>query len=80
MNSTDLERYITNLNSYGGNTGIFNQTGQPAISLPLHWTPEGLPMGAQRSAAFGNDALLFSLSGQIEEAKPWKDTNAPLHA
>ncbi len=55
------------------NTQIFNQTGQPAVSLPLHMSPAGLPIGVQFSAAYGEDALLIRLSTQIESASPWMD-------
>ena len=53
------------------NTQLFNQTGQPAISLPLHWTPEGLPVGVQLAAAMGGEDLLLRVSSQIEAAAPW---------
>lgn len=53
------------------NTQLFNQTGQPAVSLPLHMSPDGLPIGVQLSAGFGEDALLIRLSAQLEEAAPW---------
>jgi amidase len=55
------------------NTQLFNQTGQPAISLPLHMTPEGLPVGVQFVARYADDALLIRLASQIEAASPWKD-------
>jgi amidase len=53
------------------NTQVWNMTGQPAMSLPLHWTPEGLPIGVQIAGAFGAEEQLFSLAGQIEGAQPW---------
>lgn len=55
------------------NTQLFNQTGQPAISLPLHWTLSGLPIGMQFVAPFGDEATLFRLAGQLEKARPWSD-------
>lgn len=68
------------LGAYMGNTSLFNQTGQPSISLPLAWSDDGLPIGIMLSAAFGNDALLFRLAGQLEKARPWFDRRAPHHA
>ncbi len=49
----------------------FNASGQPAASLPLHWTADGLPVGVQIAAAFGDDERLIALCRQIEQARPW---------
>ncbi len=51
----------------------FNVTGQPAISLPLHWNSAGLPIGVQLVAAYGREDVLFRIAAQLEQAKPWAD-------
>jgi len=61
-------------------TRPFNITGQPAISLPLHWTPEGLPVGVQLVAAMGREDLLIRIASQIEQAQPWVSRRPPVHA
>jgi amidase len=50
---------------------LFNVTGQPAMSVPLHWTEGGLPMGTHVVGRFGDEETLFSLAGQLERARPW---------
>ena len=52
-------------------TQLANLTGTPAVSVPLHWTPEGLPIGVQFIAAFGEEAKLLQLGAQLEQAAPW---------
>ena len=52
-------------------TPIANMTGQPAVSLPLFWNGDGLPIGVQCTAAFGAEEVLFDLAGQLERARPW---------
>ena len=61
-------------------TPPFNVTGQPAISLPLHWSDGGLPIGVQLVAAYGREDLLLRVAAQLEEARPWSQRVPPLHA
>ncbi len=58
-------------------TSAWNVTGMPAVSLPLHWTPEGLPVGVMLAARPAQDELLLALSAQIEAAAPWADRRPP---
>jgi len=58
----------------------FNISGQPAISLPLHWNREGLPIGVQLVAAYGREDVLLRVAAQLEQAFPWKDKRPPIHA
>ena len=52
-------------------TPVFNVTGQPCMSMPLHWNNAGLPIGMHFVGRFGDDATLFRLAGQLERAQPW---------
>jgi amidase len=59
-------------------TALYNVSGQPAVSLPLHWNAEGLPIGVMLAGRMGEEATLISLSAQIEAARPWKDRHPPI--
>jgi amidase len=61
-------------------TAQFNMTGQPAVSLPLHWTEAGLPVGVQLVAAYGREDLLVRVAAQLEQAAPWAGRRPPVHA
>jgi amidase len=65
---------------YATFTAVFNQSGQPAISLPLHRTASGLPVGTQFVAAYGREDLLIRLAAQLEKEVRWADERAPVHA
>ena len=57
---------------------VYNATGLPAITLPLHVSDSGLPVGVMLGAGFGEEALLFRLSGQLETACPWAERHPPV--
>jgi amidase len=61
-------------------TAQFNMTGQPAVSLPLHLTPDGLPVGVQLVAAYGREDLLVQVASQLEQAAPWDQRHPQVHA
>jgi len=61
-------------------TPAFNITGQPAISLPLHWNAGGLPIGVHLVAAYGREDLLIRVASQLEQARPWADRLPPVYA
>jgi len=58
-------------------TALFNVTGQPAMSVPLCFSSDGLPIGMQFAARFGGEATLFRLAGQLERVNPWFDRLPP---
>ncbi len=54
-------------------TAIVNMTGQPAVNVPLHWSPDGLPIGSMLVGRPADEGTLISLSAQLEQARPWRD-------
>jgi amidase len=76
----DLEVFSDRLRAFMPFTQIFNVTGQPAASLPLHWNEDGLPIGVQFAARYGDEATLFRLASQLEAAAPWQDKRPAVQA
>jgi amidase len=59
-------------------TSPFDITGQPSVSLPLHWNDAGLPIGVQLTAAYGREDVLLRVGAQLEDAAPWRDRHPPI--
>ena len=68
----------TGLLPYSPFTAVFNATGQPAMSVPLSWSREGLPIGIHIAGRFGDDETLMALAAELEQASPWFDRRPPI--
>jgi amidase len=71
--SSDVEKWLEKLMGFIPYTYLSNVTGQPAMSVPLGQSKDGLPIGCHFTARYGEEELLFSLAGQLEQAAPWRD-------
>jgi amidase len=58
-------------------TALYNVSGQPAVTLPLYWNADGLPIGVMLAGRMAEEATLISLSAQVEAARPWQDRHPP---
>ena len=76
----DVDAYWDRLFRFIPFTPQQNFSGQPAISLPMHWSDDGLPIGIQLAAGFGDEATLLRVASQLERAAPWADRIPPVHA
>jgi Asp-tRNA(Asn)/Glu-tRNA(Gln) amidotransferase A subunit family amidase len=71
MNSTDMKTYVQRFSRYSGWCALFNATGQPSISLPIHQSGDGLPIGVMFSARWGADGELLKLAHALEQQVQW---------
>ncbi|MEX0954534.1 MAG: amidase [Rhizobiaceae bacterium] len=67
----DVESFLTKLFGLAPYAAPFNASGQPAISLPLHWSADGLPIGVHLAGRYGEDVTVLALAAQLEQAQPW---------
>lgn len=68
---------IERMSAFGDHTTVHNLAGAPAMSVPLHWTQSGLPVGMQFAARRGQERMLFELAYELETARPWADRRPP---
>lgn len=79
-NDPDVERFLGRSRNLIPFTPIANVIGAPAMNVPLHWNRDGLPIGTQFIGRFGDEAMLFRLAAQLEEARPWARRRPPTSA
>jgi amidase len=75
-----FDTLVARLKEYVGYTPLHNIAGAPAMSVPLHWTEAGLPVGTMFSARAGQERMLFELAYELEAARPWAQRTPPVHA
>ncbi|MEO0721977.1 MAG: amidase [Pseudomonadota bacterium] len=78
LSPENVDDYGVAVTTFAPWCAFFNQIGAPAMSVPLHWTAETLPIGMMFGARCGEEELLFSLAGQLEKAAPWAHRRPPV--
>jgi len=78
MMADDLDAYGREVGYFTSFTATANLAGNPAASLPLHWTPDGLPVGVQLIGRYGDEATVLRVSAQLEQERPWFQCRPPL--
>ncbi|MBX9746819.1 MAG: amidase, partial [Hyphomonadaceae bacterium] len=74
----DLKEFDRRQAATFGFTPPFNMTGQPSLSLPLHQSASNLPIAMMFTGAYGDEATLYRLAGQLEKEMPWIDRKPPI--
>ncbi len=81
LSPADRDAWVEAVSSFGPYCAIYNMTGQPAMSVPVHWTVETrLPIGTMFAGRFGDESTLFRLAGQLEQIRPWWNERPPISA
>ncbi|MEM1150621.1 MAG: amidase [Pseudomonadota bacterium] len=78
LNPENVDAYGEAVTTFAPWCALFNQIGAPAMSVPLHWSSNDLPIGMMFGARCGQERDLFALAGQLERAKPWADRRPPI--
>ena len=73
-----FDELVPRIGDYADYTVLHNIVGAPAMSVPLHWTADGLPVGSQFAARIGDERTLFELAYELEEAEPWRGRRPPV--
>jgi Asp-tRNA(Asn)/Glu-tRNA(Gln) amidotransferase A subunit family amidase len=78
LSPENMQDYVAAVVSYAPFGQLANETGVPAMSVPLAWSKAGLPIGIMFTARYGEEATLLRLAGQLEQARPWANRRAPI--